>query len=363
MTEVRRYNKGEWTELFVLGRLLADGDFVILPSAAGEPERRVKVLGAYRHTVESEKGFMVVGDFVLTSGGASISREDIRQAIHEMPKEIKEGSTGSGAFELKSGRTLLDLLNISQFKSAVQKADIYLHVEDPLRGLRDRPGYTIKSFLGARPSLFNASNATLFTYRLDPAPSPLQIDGLNELGGERVICSALREAGIKLSLCVDHVDSVFYENLFMIDSTLALVLGHLVAIYYSLGERETSSIEKLTTMLASENPLNVNRSEVYYNLKIMEFLEAVALGMTPKSAWDGKWTAPGGMILVDRDGSLTCVPLTDRDRHRDLLFQLSSFDRPTHKRTDFGKIYSDGDDAYIVANFQIRLNRPQLASI
>ena len=358
MGATRQYNKGEWTELYVLGRLLADGEFAVLGSESAGPEHRVRVLGTYRHTVESETGFAIEGDHVVGSGGLRIPRDLIRHSVDGMSKEIKKGSTGSRVFALKSGHVLLDLLNISHFKSANQKADIYLHVEDPLRGLRDRPGYTVKSFLGANPSLFNASKATRFTYLLDPTPSELEIEKLNQLSGERVICAALRKAGISLELCVDQVDAVFYENLFMLDSALVHVLGHLVATYYSLGDRETTSVEKLTTILSAQNPMDVRRPGSYYRLKVTEFLEAVALGMTPKAEWDGRWNAPGGLIIVNAEGSLTCVPLTDRDRHRDFLFQNSNFDRPAHDRSDFGKIYSAAGKAFIAANFQIRINRP-----
>lgn len=359
MTRSRTYNKGEWTELYVLGRLLSAGAFDVRNSHDLGRLRALRVKRISRSAGGSDADFLVEEDGIRIHGGSTKDRLLIGAFASRMLDEIRQGSPGNRSFGLDAGNDLLDYLELEGFKNAQNKADIYLDVEDPLTGTTGRQGYTIKSFLGSAPSLFNASKATVLTYLISPPPSPYEVSKWNAIPQERERWREIVETGRRFELDEARTHAIFRDNLRMVDSKAGAVLGEMVSAYYSMACGKSASLSDLVDSLARTNPLNEKRPESFYRVKLMDFLEAVALGMVPSKEWDGSWTAPGGLILVSRDGDLNCVPLIDKDAHRTFLLDQSYFDRPAHNRSTFGLVSFEDDDGCASANFQVRLRTPK----
>ena len=165
---------------------------------------------------------------------------------------------------------------------------------------------------------------------------------------------------------------------------------------------KSSGIPEVCKVLAAHNPIGVRNPEVFYEAKLKSFLFASFAGMTASEEWSGRKKLTGGYIDVDREGELLYYRAISDDIFENYLFKHTYVDRPDRgykkdlavaeakaridenrsltdeeifwiehsekidektkekkivknaKKGDFGYVYQDGDDFYIVINFQVR---------
>ena len=84
---------------------------------------------------------------------------------------------------------------------------------------------------------------------------------------------------------------------------------------------------------------------------------AFALGMTPSKAWQGKFNANGGLIVVKEDGDIVCYHFFDRNDLEDYLFYNTRFETPSTSRHNFGSIYEENGEFFMKLNLQVRFKR------
>jgi hypothetical protein len=313
-----------------------------------EQARELQVVSISRSS-SNKDDFVIDGDVIrLAETGRTLLRSSVCTKTNSLLPAIR---VGKWVFSAAEGDDLLELLEIDQLKTGSEKSDLYINVLDPLTGASGLQGYTIKSFLGSSPTLFNAGLATNFTFEISPEVTPTEIRRLNSLP-IREMCRELVDSGHRLSLVEVH--ATFSENLSLLDSRMTDVVAAAMLAYYSIRCGTSGSLKLIAEYLAASNPLGVTNPNVFYDHKLKDFLEAATYGMIPSKAWDGKRTAPGGLLLVDKTGDLVCIPPGNADEHREFLLQMTKFETASRSRHKFGSISHDDATCLLPLNLQIR---------
>ena len=342
------YNKGEWTELLVLAQLLCSGRLVVRKYRPDEATRELQVVSLSRNS-SSKEDFTISGETIqLAATGRTLPRASVCSMTNSLLPAIR---VGKWVFSMSEGDDLLELLGIGQLKTGSEKSDLYINVLDPLTGVSGLQGYTIKSFLGSSPTLFNASLATNFTFDISPGLKSTEITRLNSLP-IRKMCQEIVDRGHKLTL-VD-CRQTFAENLSLLDSRMIEVISAAMLTYYSMRCGTSGNLRPIADYLSTSNPLGVPNSSVYYHHKLKDFLEAATYGMVPSKRWDGNRTAPGGLLFVFESGELGCIPPGNVDEHRRFLLELTKFDTPSRTKYRFGAILETEDACRLSLNLQVR---------
>lgn len=357
-------NKGEWSEPYVLIKLLVDGKLV-----QGERDLSDSIEEPYKVIAVSrdEK----VGDIIiekLYSRGVSkvnifnngvlireMSIDDLALGLKSLFEEISQMSGASALSEnLKS---ILVKANVETIKAdSKQKADIDVTIRDPYTVADHKLGFSIKSQLGSPSTLINSSkNNTNLRYRLSGSISEEQIAFVNQINSQSKVrerLSFLNEIGVDL-VYDTALGEVYEGNLMLIDRDLAPILSECLVMHYS---GFSSSLQEIADELDLRNPLDypLRESVSYYSFKLKRYLSESALGMMPAKEWTGKHHATGGYIIVKKDGELVSYHLLRKNLFEDYLLFNTKFETPSTSRHNFGEIYKIDDNYFINLNLQIR---------
>lgn len=391
-------NKGEWSELYAHIRLLAEGNVFSgdenYNKIAEESFPIVKILRR-EHRDDDDTIYLVdsARHQILIRGGqedAVIPQEELTIAANLLLQKIKEGS--GSAFEIPGILDFMKALNVHNVKaSSLDKQDIRMVLHD-MRVDRNREmGFSIKSRLGGKSTLFNSNaDGTNFRYQIIGDISDEQIDYLNlisqrfrrkanhnyseeevnrqdlafqNLNDEyqsrkpaffSVWFSLLEDWGYKIAYD-NVVDSVFRNNLRNIDSTFHKILAACLICYYrhDMG----TSVKDIISRVAEIDPCELGDEDrlFWYELVMKRFLVIVALGMTANKPWNGIYAANGGFLVVKEDGDIVCYHFYDRNQLETYLLNNTAFETPSTSRHKISDVYRDVDGkVYIKLNVQIR---------
>lgn len=352
-------NKGEWSELYALLRLLADGKLY----AADADLRKLSdvyspLLRVFRKEIEAEEiEYRLESDWhkieLYINGDRikSIQRDWLKMAAKELYDGILAGGD-SGAFSIRDSDNIMNEMHCTKIKAKTEnKADIVIQIHDTSTGHNNICGFSIKSDLGAAPTLFNASGHTNFVYEVIGL-SNKDADAINSIASKNKIIDRMSEI-VKRggSLRYRRIDSnVFPDNIMFIDSMMDSILGDLLSQHYL---NNVSEIADAVTCLENSNPLGFNRSGIY-RYKVKKFLCASALGMMPGKKWDGRDEANGGYIIVKKDGDVVAYHLYNRDSFETYLLNNTKFERASTTKYKYAKIFKENNKMYIKLNLQIR---------
>lgn len=354
-------NKGEWSEVYALFKLLADG----IVYAGDDKMKRIDAL--YYPIIEALRKETSY-DLIFRRGDVSVSLSiDGEDAFEEISVDefithskllLEDIKSHQGAFTLPDTEVFLERLRCTSLKAkSMDKADIRLIIHDPRTKINSLMGYSIKSQLGNPATLLNASQATNWTFRIEGCPlSSRQVEEINSITTKQKILdrvSALKELGADMVFVrVEH--SVFSHNLRMLDGDLPLIIAHLLLLQTSL---RTSSLLELVDALARLNPLCCEEdfARDYYTYKVKHLLVATALGMVPAKPWTGRYDVNGGYLVVKEDGDVLCYHFYDRNRVEDYLLSNAYLERSSTTRHDYGYIEEKNGDFLFRLNLQIRL--------
>ena len=349
-------NIGEWSELYVLGYLLINaGAYAADENQNAIPEVFHKVLQVYI----SEKNGMSETQYkigsaqiaVLISGSeiATIDRSLVEAAVKYMLSELKNGNH-KRTFELISGNNLANLIHRSRISasSSEHENDLDLVMEDPATGAQTpRVGFNIKSQIGGRSTLLNASGATNFIYRIIPTnPSTKKVYPSFDHGKHRQNLKRLYEAGFHLEF-EKTSSEIFHRNLILLDMKFPDYLAKTLLQSYLSGE---DSYSEVVDTVFDPNDLNSRQPK----FKLKEFLGAVAMGLRPSIEWDGDTTKFSGILVVKNNGEVVFYYLYNRKNFEEYLFNNVSFERPSTSRHKYGSIYNEDGMDKIKLNLQIR---------
>ena len=346
-------NRGEWSELFVLVKLLSTG---ALPYDSGESNSKkttFPVISISRSISGTDHRFRI------SHGSIEIEKTSTQSVISTIPQQslslqasdlLKQIKAGSGrAFNVPSADGIMSMLGIEKATGIKSKDDLRITIYDPRTKQQNSQGFSVKSFLGANPSLLNASGVTNIEFEVLGALSDSERVEHNKLGPIALVSSLIKNGH---ELVLSKIDDRFAENLKMIDSNMDFLIGHIVISSYTGRGRTWPDIVKILT---DDNPLNYSSQNIEsrYTHKIKDLLEAVALGMRPSEPWAGTREAEGGNLIVTSSGEILCHHSLDKDSLRNYLFSNTYIDTPSRSKWNFGSIVGNK----IVLNFQIRVKK------
>ena len=351
-------NKGEWSELYVLLKLLADGKI----HAADEHLKKssdiyLPILKIFRsdgdknltYTIPDNKD-KVIELYINGDKIESIKRSDIAQMAQDTYQGIIEGST-KAAFAIPEGRNAMNRLHCYALKAASNdKTDIKMEIHDPHTGYRSKTGFSIKSRLGSPSTLLNAGKTTNFIYTVTGI-SDSDMDRINSIDGKTKLKDRMSEIFTLGDIKYDTVASkVFEGNLQMIDSLMDDIIAELLLLHYKI---QKSDLTELVTLLEKNDPLGYNRDGIY-RFKLKKLLAAIALGMMPGKEWDGRDESNGGYIIVREDGEVLTYLIYNRDSFETYLLNNTYLERASSTKHDYCRLYKIGNSMKINLNLQIR---------
>ena len=359
----KKYNKGEWSELYAFAKLLKDGRMY----AADENVNMIEdvyfpILKILRDESDDDRFSYEPGQAVRIYRNNELIDEVSVETVEENAKllfnKIFEGGETSGAFEINEMEEFLDTMHMTKIKApSSEKVDMTLQIHDINTGFSPVVGFSVKSDVGSAPTLLNAGKNTRIQYEI----TGITDDDLKEINSidSSVSREYMKDRMTELSNRAERIifsnikDQTFEDNLILVDSLLPSILGEMVLLHYRIIANGTYDCEMLIDMLADINPLNYRQKNVY-RYKFKKMLTAAALGMTAGKAWDGYEAATGGYIIIKRDGNVLCYHLYNRDYFEEYLMRNTQFDRPSASRHDYGYIYKEDDRYFIDLNIQVR---------
>ncbi len=359
-------NKGEWSEVYAHFKILEEG---FLYPADKNMQRleanKIPVISVLRHDApdkekpkeviysvcQNEKLIrIVVGDVALLDIEQTEFGEQARALFQSLVDNEDKTDTKYAAT-----RSFMERAQMFRLKApSTDKSDICLVIHDLHSGRQWRQGYSVKSYIGAKPTLMNASKSTNFRYRLDGWFDPCRIDEFNETKSMERKMEMLWEEECDLQfLCTENPK--FGNNLMYVDSALPQMLAIGLPAMYGKQTRDRS-LRALAEYLAEKNPCGFPEAEKveFYVHKFKQLLIAFALGMTPSKSWKGRYDANGGYIVVREDGEVVCYHFYERNELEDYLFENTVIDTPSQGKHKFGQIYAIDGEFYLDLNFQIR---------
>lgn len=355
-------NKGEWSEVFTHFKLLADGE---LHGADGKLNRIdsisypiVKILreekenGLFCYDIDRENKQIVVSGL---GNKHRFDQTDFADKAEELLKLIKTTRNKKGeslAFP-EIGEFMHNIgMRYLKAKSA-DKSDIRMVVHDFHINSDKEYGYSIKSKLGGKSTLFNSNkNGTNFLFKVKGTLSETEVLAFNSIRLFSDKFAFLQEHNCALGF-EDVMHPTFNNNLLLIDSDLKRILAECLLVYYSHQANVTAEVARIV----KENnsccyPEDANMD--FYAYKLKQFLIITALGMTANTPWNGQYQANGGYIVVKEDGDVVCFHFIDRNQLEDYLFYNTAFETPSTGRHDFGDIFKKDGELWMKLNMQIR---------
>jgi|TARA_B100000315_G_C14505661_1_gene554482 hypothetical protein len=356
-------NRGEWSEIYVFLKLLADGQLNAADANLNIiPDVYYPILEILRQESGKTNIYQRNTQIKIIDGETSSEILSI-PIIKFLEKSIllfnslKDAEGSSFSFPVIE-RFLNEIKISSLSASCIEKADINVVVHDLNTGLTPKLGFSIKSMLGKSSTLFNPGNTTNFIYEII-GDADLEIEEINRIDAKPKIVNrikALLNDGFELSF--KKIQSNTLElNLQLIDSDLPKILSELLLIKYS--SKGLAQMPKIIEKIISTNPLEFDLSSghPFYEYKLKKFLIDSALGMTPARIWTGQYDATGGIIIVKQDGELVCYHIYNRNEFQDYLLNNTRIEQASTSRYEFGSLYKDNDKIFMKLNLQIRFNK------
>ncbi len=382
-------NKGEWSEMYVLLKLLAEGKLV---AANAELEKIENVfypiIKILREEKDSKREF-VVGekiDIIDGNDGKLIVSFEIEEFIERsiqlfhLLKKSKGSSTSFPDIE-----DFLRKIEVTTLKAgSKEKADIRIKVHDLNTGQKPTLGFSIKSMLGKDSTLFNPGAGTNFIFKVlpkndqridvakfnaDTYAMPVESEHNTSKKKSKILTrlEALENFGFEIRFA--KVQSPTLEmNLQLIDSQLPIIISRLLYYKFRTGK---SKLKEVVEKVKDENPLgfNLTNNHPFYEYKVKNFLTEVALGMTPEKVWTGKYDATGGIIIVKENGDVVCYHIYNRNEFQEYLLNNTKLEQAStgedehnpgsakeadSKKYRYGWLYEEDGQLFFKLNLQIR---------
>jgi hypothetical protein len=352
-------NKGEWSEIYTLLKIISDKNLFAGNSDLKKIESLIfpiiKILrdesnGTYEYAYES--------DLVIIKG----KKEEIRIPIIQFKEnsilllsKIKE--TTSSTFSIPEIETFINSFNCFSIKAKSSiKSDIRIVIHDQRTGTTPELGFSIKSQIGGASTLLNAGKTTNFIYAIQNTDlSESQIVEINKIDSRSKIKDRIEEINKRSGtfMFVQTESTIFGNNLTLIDSALPKILSEIIYVFFTSGYSTTLDLVSEITKL---NPLNFNleSSHPFYSYKIKRFLTDIALGMMPSKVWTGELDATGGYLVVKEDGEILCYHIYNRNEFEDYLLFNTRLETASSTRHDFGTLFKKDGKLFFKLNLQIR---------
>ncbi len=356
-------NKGEWSEIYTLLKLLGEGKVY----AGDQNLNKIQdlfypIIMILRQEKEGSFNYKLQDTDVViqTPEREELLRIPAAVFLVEAEQLLKAINENDGAFVIPQIEKFMHRIYCHSLKAkSSDKTDIRIILHDRRTKINSEMGFSIKSQLGGDSTLLNASKATNFNFKIEGISlSDEEIATINSLNPKRnkVIdrVNAIKKKGGRLVF--DKVENTtFRNNLILLDGDLSGIIANLLLEQLNSG---VSTLQELVEKLTENNPLQYDLAQdsPFYEYKIKHLLTSAALGMMPATAWSGRFDANGGYLVVKKDGEILCYHFYDRNRLEDYLFSNAYLERSSTSRHEYASIIKEGDGTLsFKLNFQVRL--------
>lgn len=351
-------NKGEWSEIYALFKLLGDKKLAAGDADLQEIENLFfPIIKIIRNESGGNYEYEIKGDIVVISGGIEKLKIPIKNFSYQAASLLNKIKGATGVFSIPEVEIFMKEVNCRTLKAkSSSKSDIRIVIYDSRVNQQAELGFSIKSQLGGDSTLLNAGKTTNFIYTISSFKgNASDIKRINAIDSRSKIKDRLSEI-LKLGgkIKFDSLEQdVFKNNLVLIDSLLPNILGEIVKHFYTSNR---NTIKELTEIVNERNPLGYDKqfSHSFYEYKIKRFLTDVALGMMPSKVWGGIYDATGGYLVVKENGEILCYHIYNRNQFEDYLFENTKLETASSTRHDFGVLYEEDEILNIKLNLQIR---------
>ena len=359
-------NRGEWSEPYVVLKLLADGklhqaDANMMPSSINY----AKIVGVIREDTEAYLDNNGNAIFQFADNNGIVQQQSLQHPVLECRAQrlyhsIKALANQQGAFPIPETALELQQLGFTQLKNPVPlgqksiKRDISIKIQDPNTGVTPRLGFRVKSELGRAPTLLNASGATNVVFRLTGFDDE-KMRIVNAISTRNKTIEKTR-AILQYAKSIDFVEfqnKTFYENLMLIDCGLPKIVVDALLLHYFYG---CTTTEEMLDRI-KDLPHYQSLRDDFCMIKYKRFLRACALGMMPSEPWDDVDEASGGYVIVLPSGELIAFYIYNRALFDQYLVKNTKFERGSTSRHKYMSVYKNDSEYFIKLNLQIRFTK------
>lgn len=326
--KMRNLNVGEWSESYVLLKLLAEP---LLPTCDDNIAPLDNAYETVREIIITDSSGVKLPYRPLSKyscapnaeGKMWISAAEIKSELPKIIAELSSKHNSKGAFPMPRIQRLYSLLGLQSVKqNSSSKIDIELALDSS--GPQKPPeGYSIKSQLGSPGQLLNASKHTNVGFAIQgPIDEIYRRFNTKPLRYQRVLESLIKDFGeIRFE---KNWSETFHENLRDCDEGFPTFFANLVLEKYkSISQIPISELVNKTS----------TRQEVLRREKqVKRLLRAAALGMVPSKRWDGQLQGYGGYLIVTKQGEVLRLPMKNQNSFESYLYKNTYFDTPSRER-------------------------------
>ncbi len=351
-------NKGEWSEIYVLFKLLSDKQLFAGDANLNKIEEVFyPIIKIIRNESSGDFEYGINDDLVIISGGKEELRIPIKTFSEQAVQLLTAIKGATGIFSIPETEEFMRSVNCHTLKAkSTSKTDIRIVIHDKKINQFADLGFSIKSQLGGDSTLLNAGKTTNFIYQIaNYSTTKTEIERINQIDTRSKIkdrIEAITKQGGQFQF-TKLENSIFSNNLILIDSLLPNILSEILFYFFT---SNTSTVKSLTSALTEANPLKYDNQHAhkFYEYKIKHCLTDIALGMMPSKVWAGVYDATGGYLIVKETGEVLCYHIYNRNEFENYLFANTKLDTASSTRHEFGKIYEEDKQLFFKLNLQIR---------
>jgi len=352
-------NKGEWSEIYTLLKVIADKQLFAGDANLNKIESLIfPIIKVLRDESNGTFEFNYNDDLVVIRNNnkeVRISVSEFQKQAHLLLTKLKEKA--GATFSIPEIENFINSFNSNSLKAKSSvKSDIRIVIHDQRTGTNSELGFSIKSQLGGASTLLNAGKTTNFIYKVNNLNlTATQIDGINAIDTRSKIKDRIEK--IKMlngELKFEKAESsIFGNNLILIDSALPKIISEMLLLFFT---SNYSTISDLVSEISKRNPLDydLENDHPFYSYKIKRFLTDIALGMMPATVWTGELDATGGYLVVKENGDVLCYHIYNRNEFEDYLFFNTKLETASSTRHEFGVVETVSEQQVFKLNLQIR---------
>jgi hypothetical protein len=305
-------NVGEWGELYAACAILGAGQVSIAERAA-----QYALVSLQRPEADGPTKYVVEREFIRNdTTQKAFSSNEYAQAAESLRKEILNRTVGRGAFTISIAiqNRLSDLGFTKISAGSTSNADLRLEVRDPERiDPILLSNYSIKTELGARPTLYNMSTGRHLVFQVRAKHKELEKLAQAVNGGGEGRAEAIARFAQTGPVITPRSPS--YPHCFTGEKVVAdfrgldgdapeLIAWAVLESYFG-GHRDCAAA---ADAVAKKDPLGGLGLNAYQR-KFAQIWGEFARGIGRK---DYSWsdTSLGGVLLVKRDFSIEAVPVS-----------------------------------------------------
>lgn len=353
-------NKGEWSELYVLLKILSERTLFAGSSSMQKSDTTFyPIVEVIRTESHGEFKFSYIENNIsVHCNGVHIKSFPMSEFVTNSSLLLEKILSSRGTtFQVPEIENFMNSYCSNTIKAkSTSKSDIVVRIHDLRTNQQPILGFSIKSQLGGNSTLLNASQATNFQFKIEGGNlSDNDMVRINKISSHSKIRKRIEEIEkLGNSLIFQKINkSVFKNNLILIDSLLPEIIANSL-LYYNKGEAKF--LKEIVALLKTKNPLkyDLSSNHNFYSYKIKRLVMDVALGMTPTKIWGGRYDATGGYLVVKGDGEIVCYHVYSKNEFEEYLLSNTRFETSSSTRNKFGSIYKTDSGYFFNLNLQIR---------